>query len=186
MVVVNLDPYHGHLDAVRHWPGDVGNVVGSLSMASSDWCDERYSVVKHKTVLTPEKWFALYNLIDSDDDAKFDVALRAMNEGAQSIGLDGSSGEVGVTKRYHRGIEPDSHELSDVIAAHSRYATSHGLATYMFAVVDDEYDNLGPLSVKILPEQDSFRCTNPVAGEIFGRILVNFMTWEEVKEFAGR
>ena len=186
VLVVNLDPYHGYPDAVRHWPGDAGNVVGSLSIANSDWYDERHSLVEHKTALTPEKWFALYSLVDSDDAAKFDVALRVMNEGVQSVGVDGSPGELGVTKQYHRGIRPDSHELPDIKAAHSGCAVSHGLAMDMFAVVDQEYDSLGPLFVKISPEEDSFRCTNPVAGEILGWIFINFMTWEDAKEFAGR
>lgn len=180
---VNLKPYHGYPDAVRTPPGDAIEAISSLSIMNTDWYEERDSGPVHQ--------FALYNLLS--DEAQFEKAKNGMNFGVQQLNLPEDSDDEDFEPletpphEAHRAVQPEGKDFSEVSAEHPTYARENELSEEYFAVIDVEYDNQGPLFVRLRGDkQDSFRCKGPAAGELLGWIYIGFMTWGEAKAFAAR
>lgn len=187
VLVVELAPYHGFWDAVRAMPGEAADALASLSIANTDWYEMRDDWNYDGEFGVIHGRFALYDLLTDGD---FKTALDAMNEGVQEVGVDSVDEDLtilpGVSRPYHKGVRPDSRDLTQITRAHPSYARSNGLDSDMFAVIDDKYLGEGALFVRVDPSNDSFRCRGPVAGELFAWIFMRFMTWDEAKAFAGR
>ncbi|GAB7337618.1 hypothetical protein MBLNU457_g2916t1 [Dothideomycetes sp. NU457] len=192
VLLVELGEYHGFWDAVRCMPDLAVMEIASLSIGNTDWYTQREQW-EYETVFDIINYhFALYDLLT---DGNFKTALDAMNDGVQGLhansDLELSDDEIdtglpGVSRTYHKGIQPEDRDLAQISRHHPSYARANGLDPEMFAVVDDKYTEEGVLFVRLDPGNESFRCKGLVAGEIFAWIFMRFMTWDEAKAFASR
>lgn len=196
VLMVNLQPYHGHVDGLRIEAAQAGDALASLDIANTDWVEEREDFGTEKTNLKPVKWFALYNMLPGSERSSIEPALKSMNDGVGALGIDFDDDDAGgaasnsasndiAQRDFYSAIETDGRDLDDIIGKHAEYAKNHILDPAMFAVVDDvDFNNKGVLIVKVSSEgTDSFRRKGPTAGEMLNWIFVGLMTWEEAKNW---
>ncbi|KAG5978968.1 hypothetical protein E4U55_005700 [Claviceps digitariae] len=185
MLLVSLEEYHGFDDAIRLIPEDANNIICSLSISNDDWFTVRQDVPEVKTAATPLEWFALYNAMAKKYD--YYSALREMNVGLQEMGVDQAEedGDPAEVPKFYKPARAGNRNLDQIISDHPFYAEEHDVDPDHFALVDGDYRTKGALLVQLVPERDSFRCEGYVAGEILRWIYINFMTWDEAKDFAG-
>ena len=196
ILVLNLD-YHGYVDAIRREKNEAGNIVGSLSILNTAWCEER-SAYGEKSKFVPRDHFALYNLLPNvaitatakDEKNSFDAAVKLMNEGIGSPDLEteedeGSYEILAHPRVFYQPIESNDKDLDQIVASHDQLAQERQLDSSMLAVVDSNWEDEGVLIIKMTQgkEVDSFRRKGYAAGEMLSWIFIGFTTWEEAKNW---
>ncbi|PHH61414.1 hypothetical protein CDD81_385 [Ophiocordyceps australis] len=185
-LLISLYEYHGYDDAVRLRPAAAHVAICALNVGNDNWYSQRHGVPNEQTARMPVDWFALYDLLASDDADLFQQALVAMGQGVMLLGTDTEEQELdlGPVKNIFRRVRPndDDASLEHLEQRHAAFATHSFLDNDYYAVIDQDYQDDGVLIVRLWPQVESFRCRLPVAGELLRWIFINFMTWDDAKK----
>lgn len=196
VLVVNLDPEHGYIDAVRYPASIAADVVPSLSICNHEWVEDRVEVSPEYEKLRPTNWFAVYDLLPSSEQKSFRSALFFLDDGLTSLCYGPESShrhendeERRMERNYYSPVKLEGQEnknLDQIIASHAQYAKANNLDPIHFVVVDDvEWEEKGILFIRTTSEGvvDRFRRQGRTAGEMLNWIFIGLMTWEEAKNW---
>ncbi|KAH7369013.1 hypothetical protein B0T11DRAFT_278022 [Plectosphaerella cucumerina] len=116
VLLVGLQQYHGHNDAVRGPIEEMRDSLLSMSIANTDWWEEKPIRADSNPKAVPKQWFTAYNL--HDDQTKFDEAFLKLNEGLYDVHVDEDEDDE-MEMEMETVETPDDDALSDVsISSH--------------------------------------------------------------------
>ncbi|KAM0323311.1 hypothetical protein ACHAQA_008903 [Verticillium albo-atrum] len=83
VMLVALDEYHGHDDAVRGAIEEVPDALRSMSIGNDEWWTMKQVQHDDHPKAVPMKWFTAYNL--HPDEETFETAFKKLDEGLYDV-----------------------------------------------------------------------------------------------------
>jgi hypothetical protein len=122
VLLVGLQQYHGHNDAVRGPIEEMRDSLLSMSIANTDWWEEKPIRADSSPKAVPKQWFTAYSL--HGDQTTFDEAFVKLNEGLYDVHVDEDEDDE-VEMEMEAVETPDDDARSDVsISSHLVEVTS--------------------------------------------------------------